>query len=103
MLPGHAQNFSGLQNKKLSRVDDVSSMLESGLGSLFGGKLSGHVDSVVVSHDAEKKLKGKVYYTGYEKGFFTVSCVSTAKQKQTEFKSFRFSQAAKAIACRIHD
>src|SRR4051812_42621238 len=91
-----AQNISGLQNKSLSRVDDIGSLLESGLGSLFGGKLTGRVDSVVINQDAEKRLKGKIYYTGYEKGFFTLSCMSSAKQKQNEFKAFRFSQAAKA-------
>ena len=91
-----AQNISGLQNKSLSRVDDVGSLLESGLGSLFGGKLTGKVDSVVIKQDAEKKLVGRIYYTGYDKGFFTLSCMSGAKQKQNEFKAFRFSQAAKA-------
>jgi hypothetical protein len=90
-----AQNFSGLQNKSLSRVDDIGSLLESGLGSLFGGKLTGRVDSVVINQDAEKKLKGKIFYTGYDKGFFTLSCMSSTKQKQNEFKTFRFSQAAK--------
>ncbi|MEO5564014.1 MAG: hypothetical protein ABIR18_11280 [Chitinophagaceae bacterium] len=90
-----SQNFSGLLNKRLNRVDDVSSMLESGLGSLFGGKLSGQIDSVVVTHDAEKKLKGKIYYTGYANGYFAVSCVSSAKQKQSELKPYKFSQVSK--------
>ena len=91
-----AQNISGLQNKSLSRVDDIGSLLESGLGSLFGGKLTGRVDSVVIKQDAEKRLQGRIYYTGYDKGFFTLSCMSSTKQKQNEFKTFRFSQATKA-------
>ena len=43
-----SQNYSGLENKKLLRSEDLSSLLESGIGALFGNKLSGEIDSVVV-------------------------------------------------------
>ncbi|MGB3007307.1 MAG: hypothetical protein WBC06_12405 [Chitinophagaceae bacterium] len=99
----YSQNFSGLQNKRLNKFEDLGALLETGIGSLFGGKLKGQIDSVVVTYDSEKKLKAKVFYTGYENGFFTISCMNAAKQKQTEFVSFKFSQAAKAspVECTI--
>lgn len=99
----YSQNFSGLQNKRLNKFEDLGALLETGLGLLFGGKLKGQIDSVVVTHDAEKKLKAKIFYTGYENGFFTISRMNAAKQKQTEFVSFKFSQAAKAspVECTI--
>src|SRR5687768_14923963 len=78
------QNFSGLQNKRLNKIEDVSSMLESGIGSLLGGKISGKIDSVVVLYDSEKTLRVKIWYTDYVNGFFTVSVIDGAKQKQSQ-------------------
>lgn len=90
-----AQNFSGLQNKRLNKSEDIGSLLESGLGALFGGKLRGEIDSVVVTHDAEKRLRVKVYYTGYENGFFTVTCLGADRQRQREFTLSRFAHPGK--------
>jgi hypothetical protein len=91
-----AQNFSGLQNKKLNRIDDIGSLLESGLGSLFGGKLKGTIDSVIVTYDAEKTMKVRVFYTGFDNGFFAVSTMSDAKKKQNEITAGKFSRATAA-------
>ncbi len=91
-----AQNFSGLQNKKLNRIDDVGSLLETQISNLFGSKLAGKVDSVVITYDAEKTLKGKIYYTEYINGFFTVSVINAAKQRQRETTIAKFSQASQA-------
>lgn len=91
-----AQNFSGLLNKRLNKVDDVGTLLESGIGSLFGGKLSGGIDSVVITNDSEKELRARIYYNGYTAGFFTVSVMDAAKKKQNEVVVGKFSQAAKA-------
>ena len=90
-----AQNFSGLQNKKLNRVDDIGSLIESQLGSLLGGRISGDVDSVVILWDAEKNLKGKIYYREYLNGYFTVSVMNASRQKQNEIVAATFRQADK--------
>ena len=92
----NTQNFSGLLNKKLTKSDDLGSVIEEGLGSLFGNKVKGDIDSVIVIHDAEKKLRVKIYYKEYLNGFFSVSCMSGSRVKQTEIIPFKFSQAAKA-------
>ncbi|MBI3139909.1 MAG: hypothetical protein HYZ15_15130 [Sphingobacteriales bacterium] len=89
-----AQNYSGLQNKTLTRVDDMGSFLESQIGNLFGNKLSGKIDSVIVTWDAEKTLKARVYYTGYINGYFTVSAIGSAKQKQNEVVAAKIRQSA---------
>ena len=90
-----AQNFSGLLNKRLNKIDDISSLLETGIGSLFGGKISGQIDSVVVTSDAEKSLKVKIWFKEYANGFFTVSVMNETKKKQGEITVAKFSQAAK--------
>jgi hypothetical protein len=90
-----AQNYSGLLNKRLNKIDDVSTLLESGIGSLFGSKIAGDVDSVVVTQDSEKALKVKIWFRNYLNGFFTVSVLSATKQKQTEIIAAGFSQASK--------
>ncbi len=87
-----AQNFSGLENKKLLKSDDLSSLLESGIGALFGNKIKGDIDSVVVKQDAERVLKVKIYYSGYPAGYFSVSVLNGARQVQKEFSVFQFSQ-----------
>lgn len=92
----HAQNFSGLESKKLNRSEDLSSLLETGIGSLFGNKLKGSIDSVVVKQDAERTLRVLVYYQGYEGGFFTVSTLDPARKKQDQFDVFQFAQTEKA-------
>src|SRR5688572_7611527 len=94
-----AQNFSGLQNKRLTRIEDVSSLVESQIGNLLGGKINGKIDSVVVTVDSEKILKGKIYYTEFINGFFTVSVLTASKQRQNEIVTTKFSQAAKPSPC----
>ena len=90
----NSQNISGLQNKKLIKSDDISSMIESGIGILLGGKIPGNVDSVVISYDAEKNLKGKIYYKEYSGGYFTVSCLAADRKVQAEMSKAQFTQSA---------
>jgi hypothetical protein len=91
-----AQNFSGLQYKKLMPADNLSSLLESGLGALIGGKLTGNIDSVIVLEDAEKKLKVKVFYTGLQNAYFNLSIMNEKEQKQEEITTAKFLQTSKA-------
>lgn len=80
-LTGATQNFSGLQNKKLARVDDLGTALESLLGGLGGG-LDGSIDSVVVTSDTEKELRFMLYYSGYTNGYFTITTMNDARQRE---------------------
>ncbi|MEO8582838.1 MAG: hypothetical protein ABI415_03515 [Flavitalea sp.] len=80
-----AQNISGLLNKKLNKIDDVGSVLESGIGALLGGgKIKGSIDSVIVLNDGEHDLQLKIYYTGFENAFLKVQASNAQKQKQEE-------------------
>ena len=70
-ITARTQNFSNLQNKKLNKIDDVGSMVESGLGALLGGgKIKGDIDSVVVVNDSERELQVKIFFRGFDNGFF---------------------------------
>ena len=90
-----AQNFSGLQNKKLNRIDDLGFLLESQIGSLLGGRIEGDVDSVTITWDSEKTLKGKIWYREYLNGFFTISVMDAGRQKQNGIVSANFTQGEK--------
>lgn len=61
---------------------------------LFGNKLSGEIDSVVVLKDAERILKVRVYYKGYANGFFAVSVMGASREKQNQFSIFQFLQTS---------
>jgi hypothetical protein len=91
-----AQNFSNLLNKKLNKIDDVGSVIESGLGSLLGGKIKGDIDSVVVVNDSERELHLKIFYRGFENAFFKLSTTDPSKQKQNAVKKSEFSLTGKS-------
>src|SRR4028118_772346 len=98
-----AQNFSGLQNKKLNKIDDVGSLIESGLGSLLGGgKVKGSIDSVVVLNDAERELQLKIYYTGFENATLKVHASNAEKQKQDDVKKTQMAlPASRFVICTL--
>ncbi len=63
-LPANSQNYSGLQGKELSRVDDVGTLVETGLGRIFGGeKISGNITKLTVLEDSERRLAVAMQYT----------------------------------------
>ncbi|HSU27984.1 MAG TPA: hypothetical protein VLJ68_06365 [Chitinophagaceae bacterium] len=90
----YSQNYSGLLNKRLPRVNDPSFYLESKLGNLLGGKLEGQIDSVVVTWDTEITLKVRVYYSNFINGFFMVNVLNAGKARPFEVGTGKFSQAA---------
>ncbi len=96
-----AQNFSGLLHKKLNKIDDVASVIESGLGSLFGGgKVKGSIDSVVVLNDTERELQLKIYFTGFENAILKVYASNAEKQKQDEVKKSEMPlSASRSVTC----
>ncbi len=87
------QNFSGLQYKKLNPVVDLGSALESLLGRL-GGSIDGEIDSVVVLFESERELKLNLYYQGYQDGFFNLSTMGGAREREPGISSFKFSQTS---------
>jgi len=95
-----AQNFSGLANKRLRPIDDLGFLVESLVGRL-GGSIDGSLDSVVVLFDAEKELKVRIYYTGYQDGFFTVATMNESRQREIAVSSTQFSQttAGSPVEC----
>lgn len=94
-LASFAQNFSGLQNKKLSKVEDLGASLES-LLSRLGGRIEGNIDSVVVISDTEKELRVRIFYTGFVNGYFRVSTMNNARQSEQAVNACNFSQTAAA-------
>ncbi len=76
-----AQNYSGLEGKRLPRVEDLGVMLESLLGGLGGG-MDGSIDSVVVLSDSEKELRCRVYYTGYANAYFSITTMNESRQRE---------------------
>ncbi len=86
-----AQNFSGLQNKKLTKVDDLGTALESLIGRL-GGSVDGTIDSVVVIEDYEKEIRLKIYYTNFANAYFTVSTMTESRQREAQVEIVKFSQ-----------
>lgn len=86
------QNISGLQNKKLNKVEDIGSALESLIGRL-GGKIEGNIDSVIVLTDSENELRVKIWYTGYVDAFFNVSAMTANRMRQATIKSAAFIQS----------
>ena len=92
-----SQNFSNLQNKKLNKIEDVGSLVESGLGALLGGgKIKGDIDSVVVVNDSERELKIKIFYRGFENAFLKLATTDPSKQKQNAIKTSESSLAGKS-------
>src|SRR5689334_1728042 len=90
----YAQNFSGLQNKNLVRADDLGSALESLLGRI-GGSVDGNIDSVVVMREYEKELRIKIYYTGFQNAYFTVSTMSQSRKEEPWVSAVKFTQPEK--------
>lgn len=86
-----AQNFSGLQNKKLEHIDSLNPTIKShrqiaqnynnekGLKKIQNSL--GIIDSVVITYDAARLLIGKIYYTNFVGGSFTVGDISMPDSK----------------------
>ena len=73
-----SQNYSGLQNKDLVKIDDVAGLL-SDIVSDFKGK----IDGVTVLHDSERSLKIKITYSGTDKGYLFTRVLNRNKKSQS--------------------
>lgn len=78
-----SQNFSGLEGKNLTKVDDIG----AGLISLIGSKgLEGKINKVTVNADGERTLKFIVEYTGFPTAYLFAEALTDTKGVQNEVR-----------------
>jgi len=83
--PGLAQNYSGLLDKELSPVVDLESIGISVLSTILSGdNLTGDVEKVVVTADAETLLTVQVHYTGFEEAYLRAKVLGSDNKEQAE-------------------
>ncbi len=76
-----SQNFSGLEGKSLSKIDDIG----AGIASLIGsGGIEGKVGKVVVTSDTERTLKFAFTYTGFTTAYLHANVLAGDKVSQHE-------------------
>ena len=76
-----AQNFSGLEGKSLTKVDDIA----AGIASLIGSKgLEGKITKVTVTSDGERKLELKAEFSGFPDAYLHASVLGADKAAQNE-------------------
>ncbi len=85
ILPANSQNYSGLQGKELSRIDDVGTLVETGLGRIFGGeKISGNITRLTVQEDSERRLALAMQYTELSGASLKGEILDSQKRVQRE-------------------
>ncbi len=77
----YSQNFSGLEGKSLTKVDDIGAGIVSLIGS---GGLDGKIGKVVVTSDSERTLKLALTYTGFTTAYLHVNVLAADKVSQDE-------------------
>jgi hypothetical protein len=76
-----SQNFSGLEGKSLTKIDDIGAGLVSLIGS---GGLEGKIGKVVVTSDSERTLKFALTYTGFSTAYLHANVLAANKVSQDE-------------------
>lgn len=77
----YSQNFSGLEGKSLTKIDDIGAGIVSLIGS---GGLDGKIGKVVVTSDSERTLKLALTYTGFSTAYLHVNVLAADKVSQDE-------------------
>src|SRR6266511_2479709 len=79
-----AQNFSGLEGKDLTAVEDLDVVASNGVLSLLGPgrNINGRIARVLVRGDRERRLVIVVSYNGFPKGGFRATVQDQTKQAQ---------------------
>lgn len=82
-----SQNFSGLENKQLNKLDDLGA---AGV-SLFAERIKGKIASVTVTYDSERKLKLALEFTEFSEHNYTLiaELKNAQKLRQSEFQQIR--------------
>lgn len=87
----YAQNFSGLQNKDLNKIDDVVGAISDIISNS-----NSKVDKATVTYDSERTLKVNINYSGTENGYLIASILSGNKAKQREISKIEYSLSGKS-------
>ncbi|AHM59363.1 hypothetical protein D770_05480 [Flammeovirgaceae bacterium 311] len=78
-----AQNFSGLQNKQLSKIQQLNTYVGT-------AGLEGKIEKVVVTGDWENKAALQIFYTGYENAFIQLRVLEANKEELKEVNKLTF-------------
>jgi len=76
-----SQNFSGLEGKSLTKVDDIGAGIVSLIGS---GGIEGKMVKVEVTSDTERTLKLALTYTGFSTAYLHANVLAADKILQRE-------------------
>ncbi len=88
MIYASSANAQELTGKELVKSDDVSSLVESGIGLLFGASnLEGDVKKAVVTADTHNKLSVKVNFDGFSNAWLKGSFVNAEKARINDIVS----------------
>ena len=81
------QNFSGLQGKELTKIDDTAFALLQ-----FGAKkLDGQIEKVTVLYSGEKAVKLEIHHSGIESTFITYKITDSEKKPLTQIKNVKYA------------
>jgi hypothetical protein len=81
------QNFSGLQGKELTKIDDTAFALLQ-----FGAKkLDGQIEKVTVLYSGEKTLKLEIHHSGIESAFISYKITDSEKKPLTQIKNVKYA------------
>lgn len=94
---GNTQNFSGLKDKQLYRIDDVN----SAISGLLSSKVKGDFSSITVTYDSENELKLNIKYTGFETAYLAIAVQDNQKRDQLLISKQAFSLEGKTSPLEI--
>ncbi len=93
-----AQNFSGLKDKKLNKIEDLTSAIS---GLLSSKKLKGDINAVIVTHDSENELKLRIEYSEFETAYMAIAVQDNQKKDQRLISKQAFSLEGKTSPLEI--
>lgn len=86
-LTARTQNFSGLQGKELTKIDDTAfAVLQFG-----AKKLDGQIDKVTVLYSGEKTLKLEIHHSGIESTLISYKIIDLEKKPLTQIKTIKYA------------
>lgn len=85
-ITARTQNFSGLQGKELTKIDDTAFALLQ-----FGAKkLDGQIDKVTVIYSGEKTLKLEIHHSGIESTLVSYKIIDSEKKPLSQIKNAKY-------------
>ena len=87
--PLSAQNFSGLLNKQLNKIQHLNTYVGT-------AGLEGEIEKVLVTGDWENKASLQIFYTGFENAFIQIRVLEASKEELKEVKKLTYDLSEKA-------